>query len=283
MVDTHCHLNFKAYKDDTPETIARAEAAGVSSIINVGSQYDTSSRAVELAEQYTQCYAAIALHPIHLFEQEVDEEETHFTTRAEEFLPERYAALVKESAKVVAVGECGLDYFHFPSNVSEAQVKAKQRASLEVQIDFAREHDLPLIIHCRNAYDDLFEILKSAADAGRLPKQPGVNHCFLGNREQAKKFLELGFLLSFTGIITFKNVTPELLEVIKETPLERIMVETDSPYLAPTPYRGKRNEPAYVIEVAKKIAQLKGVTVEEVDNVTNQNVKQLFGLPNVSS
>ncbi|HBV33452.1 TPA: hydrolase TatD [Patescibacteria group bacterium] len=275
MIDTHCHLNFKAFKDDADEVIKRAHDAGVTRIINVGSQWDTSARGVSMAEEREGLYAAIALHPIHLYEQEVDEEETHFTTRAEVFDYDKYKKLALESKKVVAIGECGLDYYHFPKGENIEEVKKKQADSFQQHIDLATELNLPLIIHCREAYDDLFQILNEAVKAGKLPGR-GVNHCFLGTREQAKKFLDLGFYLSFTGIITFKNASPELLEVVKETPLDKIMVETDAPYLAPHPYRGKRNEPAYVVEVANKIAELKEVDFKIVLDMTTKNAEYLF-------
>jgi len=275
MIDTHCHLNFKAFKDDADEVIKRAHDAGVTRIINVGSQWDTSARGVSMAEEREGLYAAIALHPIHLYEQEVDGEETHFTTRAEVFDYDKYKKLALESKKVVAIGECGLDYYHFPKGENIEEVKKKQADSFQQHIDLATELNLPLIIHCREAYDDLFQILNEAVKAGKLPGR-GVNHCFLGTREQAKKFLDLGFYLSFTGIITFKNASPELLEVVKETPLDKIMVETDAPYLAPHPYRGKRNEPAYVVEVANKIAELKEVDFKTASDMTTKNAEYLF-------
>ncbi len=276
MIDTHCHLNFSAFKGEAEAAQERARAAGVTAIINVGSQWDTSERGVEMAQGSDGLYAAIGLHPLHLFEQKVDEEETHFTTRAEVFDAARYTALAKSSPKVVAVGECGLDYYRLPEGVDPVAVKRGQAVLFEQQIDLATSLNLPLIIHCREAYDDLFTILKRAVDAGKLP-QRGVNHCFLGTREQARKFLELGFYISFTGIITFKNVKPELLEVVKETPLNRIMVETDAPYLAPQAYRGQKNEPAYVVEVAKKIAGVKDMGIKEVDYATTKNAQVLFG------
>ncbi len=277
LVDTHCHLNFKAFKDDTDEVIKLAGLAGVTRIINVGSQWDTSERGVKMAKDRAGLFAAIALHPIHLYEQEVDEEESHFTTRAEVFDYAKYKTLAQSSKKVVALGECGLDYYHFPKGVDINEVKKKQADALWQHIELATELNLPLIIHCREAYDDLFLILEQAVKQGKLPKR-GVNHCFLGTREQAKKFIDLGFYLSFTGIITFKNAGAELLQVVKETPLDRIMVETDAPYLAPQAFRGKRNEPSYVVEVAKKIAELKNITLEEACTFTTQNAEQLFGL-----
>jgi TatD DNase family protein len=277
MIDTHCHLNFRAFKDDTNEVVARAKLAGVNSIINVGSQYETSERAVKLAQENDSLYAAIGLHPIHLFEQEVDEEEIHFKTKAEIFNPARYKKLFEDNKKVVAVGECGLDYYHFPENIDKEEVKIKQRELFEQHIKLASDLNLPIIIHCREAYDDIFQVLEKLINRGLLPKR-GVSHCFVGNQEQAKKFLDLGFLLPFTGIITFKNVNPALLKIIKETPLEKIMIETDAPYLAPQTYRGTRNEPAYVVEVAKKIAEVKGVNLTEVEKITTNNTVKLFNL-----
>ncbi|MFZ5390754.1 MAG: TatD family hydrolase [Patescibacteria group bacterium] len=276
MIDTHCHLNFRAFKDDLSEVVSRANQAGVNKIINVGSQWDTSLRAVQMTGDNSNFYAAIGLHPIHLYEQAVDEEEDHFVTRAEVFDKQKYFDLAKSFPKVVAIGECGLDYFHCPKNVSLEEVKSKQTDLFKQQLELAYELNLPIIIHCREAYDDLLNILDKAKDDGCLPR--GVAHCFLGNRIQAARFLQLGYSLSFTGIITFKNVAPELLAVVRDLPLNKIMVETDAPYLAPTPYRGKRNEPAYVIEVGKKVGEIRGLSLDEVDKITTDNAGSLFGL-----
>lgn len=277
MVDTHCHLNFRAFKDEAAAAIARAKAVNVRHIINVGSQWDTSARAVAMTQEHDSLWAAIGLHPVHLFEQEINEEETHFVTRAEVFDAARYRELAQSSPRVVAIGECGLDYYRFPGGVEPREVKLKQAELFRVHIDLATELNLPLIIHCRDAYDDLFDILSEAVAQGKLPKR-GVNHCFLGSRAQAKKFLDLGFYISFTGIITFKNANLELIKVVREAPLEMILTETDAPYLAPHPYRGQRNEPAYVVATAKKIAEVKGLTLEEVDGVTTKAAGELFAL-----
>ncbi len=277
LIDTHCHLNFQAFKKDIAEVIDRAKQAGVFKIINVGSQWDTSERAVKLAGEYDNLYAAIGLHPIHLYEQEVDEEEIHFKTRTEVFDPVKYAELARVSdGKVVAIGECGLDYYRFPKKENPQEVKQKQQELFRQHLDLAGELDLPIIIHCRDGYDDLLKILREWRGTGGEVR--GVAHCFLGTQEQAGKLLDLGFLLSFTGIITFKNTSPELLKVVKQTPLDKIMVETDAPYLAPQVYRGLRCEPAYVVEVAKKIAELKNLDFDEVARVTTQNTNQFFSL-----
>ncbi len=278
LIDTHCHLNFRAFKDDVDKVIKHADEAGVFRIINVGSQWETSKRAVKLAQTYGTLYAAIGLHPIHLYEQEVDEEETHFKTRTEIFDIKKYTELAHGAKdKVVAVGECGLDYHRFPDKVDQTEVKTRQQELFKQHIKLASEVGLPIIIHCREAYDDIFKILETSISEGLLSKR-GVSHCFLGTKAQAKKLLDLGFLLSFTGIITFKNVKSELLEVVKQTPLERIMIETDAPYLAPQAYRGMLNEPAYVVEVAKKIAELKNIDFKEVAKITTQNAIDLFNL-----
>jgi len=171
-----------------------------------------------------------------------------------------------------------LDYFHLPPDKTVAEVKTAQIELFKQQIKLATDLNLPMIFHCREAYEDLLEVLQAEIKQGQLLKG-GVVHCFLGNQEQAQAFLDLGFLLSFTGIITFKNVKPELVEVIKQTPLDKIMIETDAPYLAPQLYRGQRNEPAFVVEVAKKIADIKGISLEQVDTVTTSNAKRLFKLP----
>ncbi|MBI5733889.1 MAG: TatD family hydrolase [Candidatus Kerfeldbacteria bacterium] len=281
MVDTHCHLNFRAFKDDLEACLSRASEVGVNYMINPGSQYDTSKRSVELAKKYDNLYAAIGLHPIHLFAMEVDEGEDHFATRAEVFDYEKYRDLAKPDSKVVAIGECGLDYFHLPPGRTIAEVRAVQIELLKQQIKLATDLNLPMIFHCREAYEDLLEVLQAEVKQGQLP-QGGVVHCFLGDREQAQAFLDLGLLLSFTGIITFKNVKPELIEVIKQTPLDKIMIETDAPYLAPAPHRGQRNEPAFVAEVAKKIADIKGISLAEVDKTTTENAQRLFRLSSLS-
>ncbi|MFH1112062.1 MAG: TatD family hydrolase, partial [Patescibacteria group bacterium] len=172
LIDTHCHLNFQAFKKDTDEVIKLAHRAGVTRIINVGSQWETSERAVKLAQEYDNLYTAIGLHPIHLFEQEVDEEEIHFKTRAEVFDPSRYSALARGSGStVVAIGECGLDYYRFPDGVDKTEVKTKQQELFRQHIDLADELNLPVIIHCREAYDDLLMILKQELDKGRLSKK----------------------------------------------------------------------------------------------------------------
>ena len=280
-IDIHAHVNFKAFKEDGDAVIRRA-LDNDTWIINVGSQYTTSKRAVEIANQYEEgVYAIVGLHPIHLEESFHDEEETSgegFTSRKEEFDMEAYVELCKDP-KVVGIGECGLDYYHFnPDNVE------KQKEVFIKHIELANKVGKPLMLHIRNnyenldynAYDDAIEILKKYA------KVKGDVHSFEGSLEDAKNFMDLGFTVSFTGAITYpprkKGWTCNYNELIKEIPLDMIMTDTDCPYLAPVPHRGERNEPVYVIEIYKKIAETKGLPLEEVSQAIVSNAKRVFGI-----
>lgn len=291
LIDSHCHVNFNAYKEDGEEVIKKTLANDIW-LINIGSQDSTSTRSIRIAEQYPQgVYAVVGLHPIHLVQDVTEtasfEGETYeFTTRKEEFDKAKYRQLAQSSEKVVGLGETGLDYWYF-DEFSETQIdeaKKIQRQVFEEFIDLSAELSLPLVIHCRGtkdnlygAYDDAYEILLSAQKKYDKPLM-GVIHCFTGTAEQAKKFLGLGFYIGFTGLITFKKKTEWLWEIVKQTPLDKILVETDAPFLSPEPYRGKRNEPSYVRYVAQKVAELKGLTPEEVAQATTANAKRLFRL-----
>lgn len=279
MFDTHSHVNFNNYKEDSPEIIKDCLDKNIRLIV-VGSQYDTSERAVKIADVYESgVYAAIGLHPIHLTQTEVDEEEFSFKSREEKFDKARYHALINK--KVVAVGEIGLDYFHIPEGRDFEEIKKIQKEGLIPQLVFAGEYNLPVILHCRGAKDepygayyDLLEILKNFTGGIK-----GVIHCFVGNLEIAQKFLDLGFYVGFTGIITFKNVSRKLLEVVRDVPLERILAETDCPYLSPEPHRGERCIPQYVEFTLKKITEIKGISFEEAERQTDKNTKELFRIP----
>jgi len=251
IVDTHAHLNFKAFKDDADEVIRRA-LESETWLINVGSQYSTSQRAIEIAERYDGVFAAIGLHPTHVND--------------EEFSYEEYKKLA-ELKRVVAIGEVGLDYFHEPYN------KGLQRSVLCKQLDLAKELNLPVIFHCRNAHDDLIKEIRSRCEI-ESSKITGVIHCFAGSWLEAQKYLDMGLYLGINGII-FKT---DLNEVIKKAPLDRILLETDCPYLTPKPMEG-RNEPSYIKYVAQKIAELKNINFEEVAAATTQNAKKLFKIP----
>ncbi len=273
-IDIHSHVNFKAFDEDR-DLVTKRALEGDTWVINVGTQLDTSKKAVEMANQYQEgVYAIIGLHPIHTGasyhdEKELGEGGKEFTSRGEMFDKESYKKLL-ENEKVVGVGECGLDYYRCtPESIS------KQKKAFIEQIEIANEFNKPLMLHIRNnpegkqnnAYFDALEILKSHS------RVKGDVHFFAGTWEEAKGFLDFGFTLSFTGVITF---THDYDEVIRNTPLDMIMSETDSPYVAPIPYRGKRNEPSYVREVVKKIAQIKSLPESEVALQIIDNARRVF-------
>ena len=276
LIDTHSHLNFNAFKKDVDVVTKRALDNNIW-MINVGSQYATSKRAVEIAEKYEKgVYAAIGLHPIHLetglVKVKADSEEIEFQTTEEKFNYENYKEL-GQSPKVVAIGEIGLDYYYKPkTKIKLQQFKEKQKEVLCQQLELAKELNLPVIFHCRFAHDDLIEILNSKFQIPNS-KIRGVIHCFTGNWEQAQKYLEMGFYLGLNGII-FKL---DLDEIIKKVPLDKILIETDCPYLTP-PYIEGRNEPLYVKYTAEKIAKIKNIGYEEIAETTFKNAKKLFKL-----
>ncbi len=278
LIDTHSHLNFNAFKNDVFEVIKRTLDNKIW-IINVGTNFETSKRAVDITKNYNQgVYAAIGLHPIHLEKTKVDKSEISFEKgckiQAEEFDYEKYKTLALKNKKVVAIGEIGLDYWNKPKNRERLEIfKKKQKETFIQQIDLAEELNLPVIIHCRTAHDDLLKILNSKFQSSNF-KMQGVVHCFTGNWSQAQKFLDMGFYLGFNGIIFKLNLN----EIIKKIPNERILIETDCPYLAPPPFQNQRNEPLYLSYIVKRIAEVKGLSNEEVEKITTENAVNLFKL-----
>jgi TatD DNase family protein len=286
-IDIHSHVNFKAFDEDRDAVIKRA-LENDTWVINVGTQLDTSKKAVEMTHEYPEgVYAIIGLHPIHTGASYHDEKElgaggAEFTSRGEVFNKDAYRELLKDP-KVLGVGECGLDYYRMDEQSIE-----KQKAAFIEQIELANEFSKPLMLHIRNnpksippsplqgegrgevnAYTDALDILKTHA------KVKGDVHFFAGNLEVAQAFVEFGFTISFTGVITF---THDYDEVVKNIPLDMIMTETDSPYITPVPYRGKRNEPVYVREVVKRIAEIKNLPEAEVAVTILNNAKRVFGI-----
>ena len=253
LIDSHAHIQGKEYAGEVGAVIARAHEGGVEKIIVVGGAGDMSSNteAVALAESCADVYATVGMHPHDAKDVAADEL--------------RKIRELTSHSKVIAVGETGLDYYynHSPHDV--------QRRVFIQFIHMARETGLPIVVHERDAANDAAELLRSEGAANIR----GVIHCFTGNYEAASAYLDLGFYLSFTGIITFKNAEP-LRDVVRKVPLARMLVETDSPYLTPVPYRGKRNEPAYVRFVADMVAKVKTVSLEDVARTTTSNVHELF-------
>lgn len=275
LIDTHCHIQFNAYKDDADAVIKNCVERDI--IMNaVGTQIDTSRKAVEFAEKYTNVYATVGLHPVHLFQTHVDEEESSFNTRGEDFDYIEYKKL-GEHPKVIAIGECGLELFHAPDGVEKSVVLKKQKTIFLLQLKLAEELEVPIVIHVRDAHDEMIDLLRNLNR-----KVNGVVHCFTADWKAAESYLELGLNLGFTGVITFpaKKKNPmeqtNLLKVVELCPKNRILVETDSPYLAPQSYRGKRAEPWMVAEVVKKIAEIRRQTVAEITAITEENARRLF-------
>jgi TatD DNase family protein len=255
LIDSHAHIQGKEYAGEADAVIARAREAGVEKIIAVGGAGDMSSNteAIALAASYPDVYATVGMHP-------------HDAKDVGDGELRKLKELTCRS-KVIAVGETGLDYYysHSPHEV--------QRRVFTRFIHMARETGLPIVVHERDAARDAAELLRREGE-GNLR---GVIHCFTGDYQAARDYLDLGFYLSFTGIITFKNAEP-LRDVVRKLPLERILIETDSPYLTPVPHRGKRNEPAFVRFVAEMIAYAKSVALEEVARVTSHNATALFSI-----
>ncbi|MCD8494542.1 MAG: TatD family hydrolase [Candidatus Pacebacteria bacterium] len=275
-IDIHAHLNFAAYDTDRQAVLDRMRAAGVYAI-NVGTQASTSQIAVDMADQHEHLFAIIGLHPIHTDASyhdtdEIGQEGIAFTSRGEVFDSAYYRALAAHS-RVVGIGETGLDYYRTSPDSLE-----KQKAAFHAQIALALECDLPLMLHIRpsqksyDAYDDVLEILKPYKEI-HGDRLRGNVHFFAGTPEIAQAFIGLGFYISFTGVITFASGFKEL---VKAVPLDRIMSETDCPYVTPEPYRGIRNEPTYVIEVVKRIALWKECSETEVKRTLYENACRLF-------
>ncbi len=264
-IDIHSHLNFKDYKGDLDAVLKRMEENGVATIV-VGTDLESSREAVELAEKNENIFACIGAHPA---------DDRSFVFDEKDFLP------FVQKAKCVAVGECGLDYFRldklFANSRELENEKERQKKEFIKQIEFSIKYKKPLMLHLRDsvdasAYDDAFNILESyLLNHESIPR--GNCHFFAGTLEQAKKFIDLGFTLSFTGVITFAR---EYEGLVKGVPLDMIHSETDSPFASPIPYRGKRNEPSYVIEIVKKIAEIKGEDIEKVRTKLLENARKTF-------
>ncbi len=254
LIDSHAHINFDDFKDEIPQVLDRAREAGVGCLINIGTGVDQSRKVVELAEKHPNIFAAVGIHP-------------HDVNGMKDGDLDTLRGLAKHE-KVVAIGEVGLDYYyeHSPKEIQQKRLRDFVRLAGEVK--------LPLIIHCRDAFEDCFQIL----DEEEGWKGGGVFHCYTGDLETAKKILKKGFYVSFSGIITFKK-TDSLRDAAKNLPRDHYLIETDCPFLAPEPYRGKRNEPAYVRFVAQQLAEIKGLNLEDVERISARNTKELFGLP----
>ena len=250
LFDTHVHLNSKLYKIDLKEVIERALEVGVTNMAVVGFDAPSNKRAVELAEKYDFIYATVGVHPSDA----KSASEAGWATLREQL----------KHPKVVALGECGLDYYH------DTSFNDIQREVFKKQLEIVKEVNMPIVVHMRDSVNDTYEML---CDEGK--GLSGVLHCYSGDLEMMYKFLDLGFYIGLDGPVTFKNAH-SVHELVKAIPIDRLVLETDAPYLTPAPYRGKRNEPAYLSYIAKKVAELKGMTYEEVCEFTTENGLNLY-------
>lgn len=254
LVDTHTHLNDAKFAGEEQVVIERANLAGVTKIINMGDTMASSTKAVNLARQYDGVFAGVGIHP---------EEAYEMTQQDDDVL----AAFANEP-KVVAIGEIGLDYYW---EKDEAKRLLQQRIFIR-QLDLARNLHLPVCVHDREAHGDTMAILKKEGQG-----ISGVMHCFSGSMEMAQDLLKMGWYIGVDGPLTFKNAA-NLPAIVKSFPLERILLETDAPYMAPVPMRGKRNEPAFIRYIGEKVAEIKGITLSEVAKQTSENAMELYGV-----
>lgn len=264
FIDTHCHLNFKAFRNDLDEVIKRAHESGVEKIIIPGAKLDSSKKAVEIADTYENCFAAIGIHPHHVNE---------YVQKGPHIIEAELTELSQKS-KVVAIGEIGLDYHQYSDYppISD-ETKTLQKELFELQLNVAIQGNLPVIIHCREAQNDIIETIKQLQNDNLRC----VFHCFDGNKEYLNKVLALGFYVGFDGNSTYEQ-NSHLRHLIAATPLDRLLLETDAPYLTPVPFRGSRNEPSNISHIAAFIAQLLEVSEDFIASQTTRNAKALFHL-----
>ena len=254
LFDTHAHMDDRAFDADRAELLSALPERGIQYLMNPGCSLESSRNAVALAHAYDYIYAAVGSHPD--VADEVNEE-----------VLEEYRKLCKLNPKVMAIGEIGLDY-HYEDIPRELQLKA-----FRMQMELARELDLPVIVHERDAHEDGMRIVKE-----EFPTVKGVFHCYSGSAEMARQLVDLGWYIGFTGVLTFKNAR-KAIETAQSIPLERIVLETDCPYMAPVPHRGKRNDPGYLVHMAQKLAEIRELPLEEIHRITVENGKRLYRIP----
>ena len=253
LFDTHAHMDDRSFDEDREELLAALPGKGISLLMNPGCSYESSLNAIALAEGYDYIYAAVGSHP------DVADE-------VDEALIEKYRNLCSQHPRVKAIGEIGLDY-HYEDIPRDIQKRA-----FRLQMELARELELPVIVHEREAHEDGLKIVDE------FPTVKGVFHCYSGSLEMAKELIKRGWYIGFTGVLTFKNAR-KAIEVASAIPLDRIVIETDCPYMAPVPFRGKRNDPGLVCHMANKLAELRGISPEEAARITLENGKRLYRIP----
>lgn len=285
MIDTHCHLNFHAFNEDLPQVINRAKKRGITKIIIPGTDLASSRRAIKISETYSNCWAAVGIHPHHAKDENL---------MVNSDLRHELKQLLTHK-RVVAAGEIGMDYFiykntKYPNTAITNEYKKKQHELFVMQMELAKEYGLPMILHCRDAHDDMIQTIskftdqtisneaKSVKNNSRNRETstllPGVFHCFGGSTQHLELLISMGFYIGFDGNITYGSDHQKL---VQATPLERILLETDAPFLTPVPHRGTRNEPMYLPIIATAISEYKNIQVSEVIHNTSQNAISLFG------
>jgi len=252
IIDTHCHLDFKEFKEDFNDVLLNAKTNNISGMQTICTKIDEFPKILDIAKKHSNIWCSVGTHP--------------HNAESEKHISQDNIKNLCDNDKVIGIGETGLDYYYENSN------KEDQINSFLKHIEVAKITGMPLIIHARDADDDMIEILTKEYNKSPFT---GVIHCFTSSYKLAEAALSIGFYISFSGIITFKNAD-EIRNSCKKIPIERILVETDAPFLAPVPYRGKRNEPSYITETIKKVAEIKELTVEEVTNITTNNFFDLF-------
>ncbi len=276
LIDTHCHIHFPAYNLDREAVLSHMQAKDIWGI-TIGTALKNSKDAIQFAESHPNIYATVGLHPSHTFSEHVDEEEGHVDEH--ELDIDQAVALAKSSNKVVAIGECGLEFYRLET-VADAEANMRNQERVFAQhVEVAKQVDLPLVIHCRNGLTRLAELLQESWNQGHHPR--GVIHSFTGTWQEAQPLLDLGMHIAVNGIATFplrkgQDPSTAIDRTIENIPLDRLLVETDSPYLAPMPFRGKRNEPAYVEHVAEHIAKTRRMNFQDVAKATTENARKLF-------
>lgn len=265
LIDTHSHLNFKAFNKDLDEVILRAKEAGVDKIIIPGAKINSSKKAVEISQKYEVCFAAVGIHPHHVADFiELGKRETTNQLK-----------ILANNKKAAAIGEIGLDYHEYKGYLPiNDEIKTRQKELLLTQIEIAAELNMPVIFHCRDAHDDQLELIGRLADLTRK-KIRGVFHCFGGEIKHLKKLLSWDFYVGFDGNISYPE-NENLRMLVKATPIDKLLLETDSPFLTPVPFRGQRNEPANLIRVAKTVSEIHKIALEDVAAVTSGNALKLF-------
>ena len=250
LFDTHAHLDDRAFHEDRDTLIAGLPEKDVGLVMNPGCSLESSRNAVKLANQYDHVYAAVGSHP-------------DVASEVNDTVLDEYRKLCKLNAKVKAIGEIGIDY-HYEDIPREIQLRA-----FRMQMELAQELQLPVIVHEREAHEDGMAVVKE------FPQVTGVFHCYSGSAEMARQLVDLGWYIGFTGVLTFKNAR-KAVETAASIPLERIVLETDCPYMAPDPFRGRRNDPGYIYRMAEKLAEIRGMSVEEIQAITTENGKRLY-------